>query len=79
MAALYLALILVINLADALAGGMGSGLPGTFVAVLALLLGAVLGAGFTLYCMAVRRGQRAEFITLFDGFSFVGKVIGLSC
>ena len=78
MAALYLLLILIINLADALAGGMGSGLLGTFVAVLALLLSVVLSAGFTLYCMAVRRGQRAEFIMLFDGFSFVGKVIGLS-
>lgn len=38
----------------------------------------VLSAGFVLYCMAVRRGQRAEFLTLFDGFSFVGKVIGLN-
>lgn len=78
MAALYLGLLTVLNLADYLAGGMGVGLAGTFVSVLTTLLGIVLGAGFTLYCMAVRRGQRAEFLTLFDGFSFVGKIIGLS-
>ncbi len=36
------------------------------------------GAGFVLYCMAIRRGERAEYLTLFDGFSFVGKVIGLN-
>jgi hypothetical protein len=28
--------------------------------------------------MAIRRGERAEYLTLFDGFSFVGKVIGLN-
>ena len=28
--------------------------------------------------MAIRQGQRAEYLTLFDGFSFVGKVIGLN-
>ena len=78
MAALYLGLLTVLNLADYLAGGMGAGLAGTFVSVLTTLLGIVLGAGFTLYCMAVRRGQRAEFLTLFDGFSLVGKIIGLS-
>ena len=38
----------------------------------------VLAAGFVLYCMAVRRGERAEYLTLFDGFSFVGKVILLN-
>lgn len=42
------------------------------------LLSMVLSAGFVLYCMAVRRGQRAEFLTLFDGFSFVGKIVGLN-
>lgn len=78
MTALYLILILVMNLADSLSGGMGSNLVGTFVSVLAFLLTSVLEAGFALYCMAVRQGQRAEFVTLFDGFSFVGKVIGLS-
>lgn len=78
MAALYLALLTVLNMADYFAGGIGASLAGTFVSVLTALLGAILGAGFTLYCMAIRRGQRAEFLTLFDGFSLVGKIIGLS-
>lgn len=78
MTALYLGLLLALNLADYLAGGVSSGLPGTFVTVLTALVSGVLGAGFALYCMAVRRGERAEFLTLFDGFSFVGKIIGLS-
>lgn len=76
-AALYLILLTVLDLADSMGGGMEGGLLGTFVTVLTTLLGLVLGAGFVLYCMAVRRGERAEFLTLFDGFSFVGKIIGL--
>ena len=78
LTALYLLLIMVLDVADYLVGGVSSGLLGTFVSVLTTLLGAILSAGFALYCMAIRRGQRAEFLTLFDGFSMVGKVIGLS-
>lgn len=78
MTALYLLLIMGLDLADVAAGGMGSGLLGTFVSVLAGLVAMVLSAGFVLYCMTVRRGQRAEFLTLFDGFSFVGKIILLN-
>ena len=78
LTALYLLLIMVLDVADYLVGGVSSGLLDTFVSVLTTLLGAILSAGFALYCMAIRRGQRAEFLTLFDGFSMVGKVIGLS-
>lgn len=81
MTALYLALLLVISLVDEWAGGgqavTDRNLLGIFVYVLAALLNAILSAGFVLYCMAVRRGERAEYLTLFDGFSFVGKIIGL--
>ncbi|MDO4315344.1 MAG: DUF975 family protein [Oscillospiraceae bacterium] len=76
MVALYLGLCLVLNLLVSFSGN--AGLLGTFVNILTTLLGWVLGAGFVLYCMAVRRGERAEFLTLFDGFSFVGKIIGLN-
>lgn len=76
MVALYLGLCLVLNLLVSFSGD--AGLLGTFVNILTTLLGWVLGAGFVLYCMAVRRGERAEFLTLFDGFSFVGKIIGLN-
>ena len=76
MAALYLGLSLVLSMVDTLAGDFG--LLSTFLSILTSLLGMVLGAGFVLYCMAIRRGERAEFLTLFDGFSFVGKLIGLN-
>ena len=72
LTALYLALILVMDLADSLTGG---GLMGTFVLILINLLAVVLEAGFVLYYMAIRRGERAELLTLFDGFSFAGKVV----
>lgn len=80
MAALYMGLLLLLTIVDTLAG-QGSGavqsLPGLFVSILTSLLSMVLGAGFALYCMAIRRGERAEYLTLFDGFSFVGKLIAL--
>lgn len=81
MAALYLGLAVVLNALDYLAGGgdavVDRNLIGIFVYVLTLLLLTVLEAGFSLYCMAIRRGERAEYLTLFDGFSFVGKIIAL--
>ena len=76
MTVLYLGLSLVLSMVDTLAGD--SGLLSTFLSILTSLLGMVLSAGFVLYCMAIRRGERAEFLTLFDGFSFVGKLIGLN-
>ena len=76
MTVLYLGLSLVLSMVDTLAGN--SGLLSTFLSILTTLLGMVLSAGFVLYCMAIRRGERAEFLTLFDGFSFVGKLIGLN-
>ena len=82
MTALYLGLVLVLDAADVLSGGsaaLGIGsLLSTFVSVLTGLVGMVLSAGFVLYCMAIRRGERAEYLTLFDGFSFVGKLIALT-
>ena len=77
-AALYLVLNLILAYADSFAGGISGGILGTCVYVLTSLLNMVLGAGFVIYCMAIRRGERAEFLTLFDGFSFVGKIIGLN-
>lgn len=80
-AALYLLLDLLLTLVDSVAnsGGISYDNPlGIFVRILTLLLGVVLSIGFILYCIAVRRGQRSEYLTLFDGFSFVGKVIGLA-
>ena len=74
--ALYCGLLLVLNMVSAFAGD--TGFLSTFVTILTSLLNVILGAGFATYCMAIRRGERAEYITLFDGFSFVGKLIGLT-
>jgi len=46
-----------------------------FIGIVTSLAALVLGAGRWLYCMAVRRGERAEYLTLFDGFSFAGRLI----
>ena len=75
MTALYTGLLLVMNLVCAFTG---EGILSTFVSILTSLLSVLLGAGFAMYCMAIRRGERAEYLTLFDGFSFVGKLIALT-
>lgn len=72
MTALYMGLIIVLNLFSALAD---TGFFSIFISILVSLMSTVLATGYTLYCMAIRRGERAEFLTLFDGFSFVGKLI----
>ena len=76
MTALYLGINLLLNMATLLAGD--TGFLSTFVYILVSFLSLVLTSGFVLYCMAIRRGERAEFLTLFDGFSFAGKIIGLN-
>lgn len=78
MVCLYLGLALLLDLADSFVIVMDMGLLGTFVSILSGLMSMVLSAGFVMYCMAIRRGERAEYLTLFDGFSFVGKVILLN-
>lgn len=77
MTALYLGLSLVLTLINYLGGGQIGALS-VFLSILTRLLSMVLGVGFVLYCMAVMHGERAEFLCLFDGFSFAGKVILLS-
>lgn len=72
MTALYMAILIVLGLIDLIPV---SGFFSIFISILTMLLSSVLGAGFILYCMAVRRGERAEYLILFDGFSFVGKII----
>ena len=78
MLCLYVGLLLVLNLAEVFTSMTGLGVLSTFVSILSTLMGQVLSCGFVLYCMTVRRGERAEYLTLFDGFSFVGKVILLN-
>lgn len=73
--ALYLALVLALNVVDSFTG---SGALATFASILVTLLAVVMDAGFVLYCMAIRQGERAEYLALFDGFSFAGKIIALN-
>ena len=49
-----------------------------FITTLSELFSWVLGAGLVLYFTGIRRRERMEFATLFDGFSFAGKLIALN-
>lgn len=82
--ALYLILVILIDFAatvtensTARSSSLGTfgGPVGIFASVLAALVSLILGAGCLLYCFGVRRNQRIEYLSLFDGFSFAGKVI----
>ena len=73
MTALYLGICTVLNMIDVLSGG--EGILSVFASVLVTLVSVVLGAGFVMYVMAIVRGERAEFLSLLDGFSMAGKLI----
>ena len=81
--ALYLGIIALMNICSYLTSASGtgttlfSGPAELFVAIFSALLTPVLGIGIYLYCMTIRRGERAEYLVLFDGFSFAGKIIVL--
>lgn len=76
MTALYLGLSLILSLLN-YAGGLKGGPLSIFLSILTTLLSLVLGAGFVMYCMAILRGERTEYLSLFDGFSIAGKFIAL--
>ena len=76
MTALYLGLSLLLSLLDYVGSSRGGALS-IFLSILTTLVTVVLGAGFALYCMAILRRERAEYLSLFDGFSIAGKFIAL--
>lgn len=76
MTALYTGLLLVLDLIIFL--GSGYGMLSVFIRMLCWLISLVLASGFVLYCMAIRRGERSEYLTLFDSFSFAGRLIALN-
>lgn len=49
-----------------------------FLGIVISLAGTVLGAGYVVYTMSVRKGLYTSYSTLFDGFIFAGKVILLN-
>ena len=79
--ALYLGILTLANVLGYLASAPGAGNAmfngpaDLFVTIFSALLAPILAVGTYLYCMAVRRGEEAEVLTLFDGFSFAGKII----
>lgn len=50
----------------------------TFVSIMVGLLNVLLNAGYARYHLGIRRGEEMPYETLFDGFSFAGKLILLS-
>ena len=63
---------------DVSIGPPGFSLSLSFVAMLVGLLGTVLYAGYVNYCLCVQRGIVMPYESLFDAFSFAGKVILLT-
>ena len=47
----------------------------TFLSILISLVSMVLSAGYVIYTIGVRKGRTMPYATMFDGFTFVGKVI----
>lgn len=74
---LFMLISLVLNLADLLGVLYLPQAGSNFVYFVIFLLNPVLSAGFIMYCMRIYRRERVEYADLFDGFSFVGKVLGL--
>ena len=76
---LYVTLVGLMELASYFANGNStdffSNPLGLFVEIFVSLMALLLESGCWLYCMALRRGERAEYLTLFDGFSFAGRII----
>ena len=46
-----------------------------FVSILISLISTVLSAGYTCYCLGIHRREHMPYESLFDSFSFAGKVI----
>lgn len=76
MTALYCGITLLLGLAESFT--TTPEIVSSFVSIFTTLAGWILDAGFVLYCMGIRRQERMEYATLFDGFSFTGKIILLN-
>ena len=82
--ALFFAVSLALDLIDSGASYMIADAGGftafsfSFLSILVALFQLVLNAGLCCYCLGVCRRERTPYESLFDGFSFAGKVILLS-
>ena len=49
-----------------------------FFSILIYLASIVLSQGYTIFCLGIWKGEKMPYGSLFDGFSFAGKIIGLT-
>ena len=84
MTLLLLAISLVLSLVNSGVSYMVGGsfrlaaIPFSFISILVSLVSLVLNAGYTCYCLGIHRREHMPYESLFDAFSFAGKVILLS-
>ena len=71
VSAVYLGIVLVLEVLSYLLS------QSVFVSILSSLFPMVLSAGMVLFCMGLRRRETMPLSTLFDGFRFTGKVLGV--
>ena len=83
MTLLLLAISLVLDLLDTALTSLTGRIVGvafvsvSFASILIGLITQVLDAGYKCYCLGVHRREEMPYESLFDGFTFAGKVIAL--
>ena len=83
MTLLLLAISLVLDLLDTALTYLTGSIVGvaflsiSFVGILITLISQVLSAGYCCYCLGIHRSEEMPYESLFDGFTFAGKVIAL--
>ena len=80
---LFLAVSLALSLLDTALTSLTGSIVGvaflsiSFVGILITLISQVLSAGYCCYCLGIHRREEMPYESLFDGFTFAGKVIAL--
>ena len=80
---LFLGISLALSLLDTALTNLTGSIVGaafgsvSFFGILLNLISQVLGAGYNCYCLGVHRREEMPYESLFDGFTFAGKVIAL--
>ncbi len=80
---LFLAVSLALSLLDTALTSLTGRIVGvaflsiSFVGILITLISQVLSAGYCCYCLGIHRREEMPYESLFDGFTFAGKVIAL--
>lgn len=84
LSGISIALSLIGSAVDYVSGGFTDfsfgplGLILVFVSILVSLVSLVLNTGYTCYCLGLHRREHMPYASLFDAFSFAGKVILLA-